>query len=96
MQEIVNDEIGAENHITFNAAKSFALCQQIPGKDHAAKRYRFIVVRLKDQQIVYEGAFSMGYVKWVGAESIEVYSGSPLVKEDRSTKAIIHVNSLQK
>lgn len=70
LQWLADNAIAVKNNITYNATKTFALCQQIPNKDHAAKRYRFIVIRLNDQQVVHENAFSMGYVKWVGSELI--------------------------
>jgi len=84
--------LGKENIIVLNESGTFALCRQKPGLDHARRQYRFVVIRLKDNAIVHDGTFSMGYVKWLDDQSIEVVSGSPSLKEG-GTKEIIHVNS---
>jgi hypothetical protein len=92
LQQTADSTLGKENLIQLNETKTFALCQQEPGADHARKQYRFVVIRLKDRAIVHEGAYSMGYVKWVDDRSIEVVSGSPS-SQAGGTKRIIHVNS---
>lgn len=93
LKKIANEAVGSENNIEFNKSETFALCQEKAGAIHARKQYRFVVVRLKDMVIVHKGAFSMGYVKWIGNDSIEVYSGSPGLKEGGSSKKIIRVDS---
>jgi len=93
LQAFVDNVLGKENIIEFNETKSFALCQQKPGIDHARRHYRYIVVRVKDNTAVDEGVFSMGYVKWLDDSSIEVFSGLSSPGEPNGTKKIIHVNS---
>jgi len=88
---MADSALGGHNSIELNGAKTFALCQQRPGADHARRQYRFVVIRLKDGAIVHEGAFSMGHVKWLDDESIEVVSASS--SAEGGTKKIIHVNS---
>lgn len=93
LKKIANEAVGPENNIEFNRSKTFALCQEKAGASHARKQYRFVVVRLKDMVIVHKGTFAMGYVKWLDNDSIEVFSGPSSVKEEGSSKKIIHVNS---
>ena len=52
-----------------------------------------MVVRISDNAIVHKGIFSLGYVKWLNNDSIEVFSGSKAAKEESGTKKIINVNS---
>jgi len=92
VQAIADGKLGRENIIELNSTETLALCQQKPGADHARKQYRFIVIRLKDNTVVHEGRYSMGYVKWLDDDSIEVLSRSSPSDED-SAKQIIHVNS---
>jgi hypothetical protein len=93
LKKIASEAVGPENNIEFNNSETFALCQENAGASHARKQYRFVVVRLKDLAIVRKGTFAMGYVKWLDNDSIEVYSGSPALKEAGSSKKIIHVDS---
>ncbi|MEX2230957.1 MAG: hypothetical protein WD824_02260 [Cyclobacteriaceae bacterium] len=93
LEALVDRTLGAENIIEFNDTRTFALCQQKPGADHARRQYRYVVVRLEDNNIVNEGVFTMGYVKWLDTSSIEVFSGSLSPGEEGGTKKIIRVNS---
>ena len=90
---LVKRTLGAENVIEINGIKTHALCQQKREADHLRRKIRYMVVRIADNAIVHEGIFSMGYVKWLNNESVEVYSGSNAGKEENSTKKIINVNS---
>lgn len=89
---IADGKLGPESIIEPNTTGTLALCQQKPWADHARRQYRFIVIRLNDNTIVREGRFSLGYVKWLDDDSIEVLSRSSPSDED-GTKQIIHVNS---
>jgi hypothetical protein len=93
LQTVVDQALGSPNQITFNENGTFALCQQKPETNHARRLYRFVVIRVRDNAIVREGAFSMGYVKWINNKSIEVYSGSTSRSGTDGSKKIIHVNS---
>lgn len=93
LKKLAHEAVGRENTIEFNSSETFALCQEQAGGSHARKQYRFVVIRLKDMAIVYKGTFAMGYVKWLDNDSIEVFSGSPSLKEEGSSKKIIPVNS---
>lgn len=90
VEKIANEALGSEYSIAFNASGTFALCQQKPGADHARRQYRFIVIHLKDNAVVHEGTFRMGYVAWRDDQAIEVVSES---WKEGSTKKIIHVTS---
>lgn len=85
--------LGAENIIELNGSKTFALCQQKREADHFRRKFRYMVVRISDNAIVHKGIFSLGYVKWLNNDSIEVFSGSKAAKEESGTKKIINVNS---
>jgi hypothetical protein len=93
LQALAERTLGKETIVDLNAAKTFALYQQKPGADHARRRYRYAVIRLEDNKIVQEGSFSMGYVKWLDDESIEVLSESRTTAAEGGTKKIFHVNS---
>ena len=94
LQEVADRVLGRGNQVVYNASKTYALCQQKPGSDHARRRYRYVVIRLHDLAIMREGQYSMGYARWFDNDSIEVVSGSPSVNKG-STKTIIDVNSPQ-
>ena len=93
LRKLANEAVGSENTIEFNNSKTFALCREKPGASHARKQYHFVVIRLEDITILHKGTFSMGYVKWLDNDSIEVFSGSPSLKDEDSSQKIIHVNS---
>lgn len=92
LSRVAGKTLGPENVCEANASGTFALCQQKPGADHSRRQYRFAVVRLSDMAIVHEGTFGMGYVKWLDDASIELYSGSPSIREEDGARKIIHVN----
>ena len=90
VEKIADEVLGDDPSITLNGSGTFALCQQKPGADHARRQYRFIVIRLIDKAVVYEGTFRMGYIAWRDDDAIEVVSESWKVG---STKRIIRVTS---
>lgn len=93
LETLANEAVGPENTIEYNRSDTFALVQEKAGSSHAGKQYRFAVVRLKDLVVVRKGTFALGHVKWLDDDSIEVLSGSTSLKEEDSSKKIIHVNS---
>lgn len=93
LESLAKRKLGKDYMIEYNDSKKFALCQQNPLADNFRKKYRYFVIRISDKTILYEGTFSMGYVKWSNKLSIEVFSISKTGEEESSTKKTIHVNS---
>jgi hypothetical protein len=91
-EALIKSSLGEKYTVTYNAAKTYALCQQSREGDHLRRKFRYIVVRLSDNAIVNEGSFQMGYVKWHDEASIEVLNSSS-VRDDRSAeKKIIKID----
>ena len=47
------------------------------------RTFKFIVVKISEKEIVSEGSFKNGYVKWVDDKSIEVASAGEDEKLDK-------------
>jgi hypothetical protein len=95
ISSIVNELLGENNDITYNKPKTFALCQQERSGDHAARRFKYIVVRMADMEIVHEGSFRLGYVKWVTDDSIEVLDTGHTSSDEPVEKKVIKLDSLK-
>lgn len=89
---LVKAELGEAHQVTYNAPKTYALCQQERQGDHLRRSFRYIVVRLSDNKVVYKGSFRMGYVAWYDESSIEVVTASS-ARDDEKT--IIDIRSDQ-
>jgi hypothetical protein len=86
--------LGVKYTVDYNVSKTYALYQQQRENDHSGRKFKYIVVRLKDNKITHEGSFSMGYVKWLDDKSIEVLNSS-IRNDSGGEKKIITVNSNQ-
>ena len=73
LEGVVEPRLGADYLTEFNVDRRFALCQQQRSEnDHARRQFKYVVVRVDDKKILNEGAFVMGYVKWISSAHIEV------------------------
>src|SRR4051812_36343027 len=75
LNAVAERQLGSDYAITYNTSHDLALCQEGPGGDHVGKKYKFMVVRLHDDKILYKGTYKLGYVKWRDNESLEIYNG---------------------
>ena len=76
-EEVVKSKLGPQFSVDQNSNHSHALCTQTRSEnDHARRIFKYIVVRLSDHVVVNEGSFSMGYVRWINYNSIEVATSS--------------------
>jgi hypothetical protein len=72
-EEVVRAKLGPGFIIEHNVDNQYALCQQKREEgDHLRRVFKYLVVQLKDNKILHEGAFVLGYAKWSGPNHIEV------------------------
>jgi hypothetical protein len=91
---LVRARLGEKFTVTYNDNKTYALCQQKRSDDHLRRSFKYIVVRTKDNTVVHEGNFSMGYVQWHDENSIEVFQAASSAN-DSGDKKIVQINSAQ-
>jgi hypothetical protein len=90
LEDVVSDRLGKKYELAYNASKTYALCQQQREADHPQRNFNYVVVRLADQQIVHEGSFRLGHVKWRDDTSIEVFNSS--IRDEQGEKKIISID----
>ncbi len=83
-QGVIASKLG--NNITTeeNTDKTHLLLKQKPEGENVARVYKYIVVRKSDNQIVLEGTYQLGYVKWINDSQIEVLSLPSVTEQDES------------
>lgn len=92
----VKRKLGAQYAVSYNTAKTHALCQQMRSGDHSQRSFRYLVIELSNNKVMREGSFRMGYVRWVNDQSIEVSNSSVGRKNEKANnKEIININSDQ-
>lgn len=92
----VKDKLGEAIASESNDSGTFTLFQQERMGDHALRTMKFLVVRRKDNVIVYESSYRNGHVKWFDNDNIEVFSSTPgKTGKSDSTRKIITVTSVQ-
>jgi hypothetical protein len=89
---LVASKLGEKFIVKYNINRTYALCQQERTDDHQRRNLKYIVVRTKDNTLVQEGSFSMGYVQWHDEDAIEVFSSSSS-RDDSGDKRIIKLTS---
>jgi hypothetical protein len=73
LDAVVEPRLGPDYLTEFNVDRRYVLCQQKRSEnDHARRLFKYVVVRVNDRKILNEGAFVMGYVKWIDSAHIEV------------------------
>jgi len=84
IEDVVVSKIGKSFLLTENENKTFVLYQQKPEGDHAAKNYKYLVIRKSDNVIMISGSYQLGYVKWVSNKAIEVLSLPSVIEQDEA------------
>ena len=80
---VVIKELGNEFTAEENASGTLVLYQQKRGADHAGRKLKYLVLRKSDNEIVREGEFQHGYVKWNDESSLAVLSSSSPTSEGK-------------
>ncbi len=89
---VITAKLGNNTSFTENGSKTHILYQQKPQGDHVNRHYKYVVVNKSTNQIVLEGDYQLGYVKWLTDNSIEVLSLPSLAEQDESKfKKVISV-----
>jgi hypothetical protein len=94
---VAEKELGQSVIIAYNQSETYALCRQVASDSHAARTYKFIVIRASDVHVVYRGSFRLGYVKWVSDGKIEVQDRRQIASDAKSASEIktITINTEQ-
>jgi hypothetical protein len=93
-ENLLKSELGAKYNVSHNVTRTYALCQQEREGDHSRRKFKYIVIRLKDNKVIHRGSYSMGHVKWYDDQSIEVVNSS-LREGDSDEKKIIRIHTDQ-
>jgi hypothetical protein len=93
VDKIVKERLGLETTFENSANGTYRLYKQTGG-GHAARSYKYLVVRLSDQTVVSEGQYRMGYVKWKDDATLElVTSNGPADREPEKKFINLNINS---
>jgi hypothetical protein len=93
LEDVARERLGKKYELAYNASKTYALCRQQREADHPQRNFNYVVIRLADQQIVQEGSFRLGHVKWKDDTSIEVLNSS--IRDEQGEKKIIRIDTDQ-
>jgi hypothetical protein len=93
LEDVISERLGKKYELAYNASGTYALCQQQRDADHPQRNFSFVVIRIADKQIVHEGSFRLGHVKWRDDTSIEVFNSS--IRDEQGEKKIISINTDQ-
>lgn len=94
-EALVRQKLGQQYAIHYNTSKTHALCQQVREGDHSLRTFKYIVVKLQDNEVAFEGTFRMGHARWIDDRSIEVLNASRYADETTAEKKIINIESGQ-
>jgi hypothetical protein len=92
LQTVIKNKLGNEILVESSVNGTFQLYKQAPG-GHAARLYKYVVVRAADQSIVKEGTFKMGYVKWKDDSTLEVVTTESNNHQEVPVKKFIDLNN---
>ena len=95
LHSIVQPYVGNAYQTDYNVTKQYALCQEKRQGDAAARKFKYVIVRLSDFKIIHQGTFQMGHVRWINDDAIEVQTNPDGAVSESSEKKIINVNSSQ-
>jgi hypothetical protein len=96
VEEVISDKI-VNAIIEYNQSKTFALGVESSAENKQTIKY--IIIREEDCEIIYEGMFRPGYIKWLNDTEIELFDSPEIINDnDDLTKyrKIIFVGSMRK
>ncbi len=79
---LITAKLGKNISSIENESKTYILYQQKPEGDHVNRHYRYVVIKKSTNEIVFEGNYQLGYVKWVTDSAIEVLSLPSVLEGD--------------
>jgi hypothetical protein len=92
LQTELKSKLGSDVVVENSVNGTFALYKQAPG-GHAARVYKYAVVRVADKSIVSEGTFKMGYVKWEDDTTLELVTNESNDRSAEPTKKFINLTN---
>jgi hypothetical protein len=93
---LVKQKLGQQYVVSYNTSKTHALCQQAREGDQLLRNFKYMVVKLQENKIVFEGSFRMGHALWIDDRLIEILSASVNGDETSAEKKIINIDSGQR
>jgi hypothetical protein len=92
LQTTIKTKLGSDVVVENSLNGTFALYKQAPG-GHAARVYKYAVVRVADKTIVSEGSFKMGYVKWKDDTTLEIVTNESNNRSAEPIKKFINLTN---
>lgn len=81
---VAKEKLGDNVKFDFNEDRSYVLCQSEILPRAREKSFRFLVYKMKDEKVVMEQNVSAGFVQWLSAMEIEVFTTPGVMRNDQS------------
>lgn len=81
---VAKEKLGDKVKFDFNEDRSYVLCQSQPSAKPNNTTFSFMVYSMKEEKIVMEQNISSGFVKWLSALEIEVFTTPGVMRNDQS------------
>lgn len=81
---VAREKLGDHVKFDFNEDRSYVLCQSEILPRAREKSFSFLVYSLKDEKVVMEQNVSAGFVQWLSAMEIEVFTTPGVMRNDQS------------
>lgn len=81
---LAKETLGDKAKFDFNSDRSYVLCQSEPGSRPNNTAFSFFVYSMKEEKAVMEQNVSSGFVKWLSALEIEVFTTPGFMRNDQS------------
>lgn len=94
IDSLVRAKVSQPYTTTYNANRSHALVIEQHATDHVERIMNYAVVDIRSKQVVHEGTFKHGGVKWKDDSTLEVTTFSS-VTDEVGTKKIVNITNLQ-
>lgn len=92
---LVEAKLGKNTSNEMNENNTLVLYRQKAEQgDFAGRQYKYVVIRKLDSQVVLEGTYKFGYVKWLTNTQLEVLDMPSAIEQDETKFKKIHPVSL--
>jgi len=83
-QKVATEKLGDKVKFAFNKDRNYVLCQAEPSNDPNNQRFGFLVYDMKAEKVIMEKSVSSGYVQWLSATEVEVFTTPGTMRNDQS------------
>jgi hypothetical protein len=83
-KQIAQEKLGDDLKFTPSEDNKFVLCETKASSDPDNGAFQFLVFDTEAEKIVMEKKVTQGYVRWVSAKEVEVFSTPGIMREDQT------------